>query len=455
MALGLRGGLQVTKPQPSPYMADFESELSRSEVHTLETKQALAHLFLRTAQLCNIVTDLLACPLDASESPLQSAGMLMDCRQSLQKWHDGLQHELANGCSGARQHSVTVHTNLLLMAYYSARSIVSRQEVLLRCYQPQTPARGLYTDYERCREIREAALGTVECVGELVRRDLTRYLPFSALAFIAVPLLIHVLDVKLVYSETLTVDLKARYRRLRVLVDALKVYRPRYEGVEWFSYALRYAVDLAQFHAPNIPDGLVSSWTDLPSQQPSLCLRLTLTVDLRLSKAKLPSDRDFPMILREIFVPRAGHGQAPGWKGLAVNFDPPVPGLQHDCGGEMAIKSSEKNKSPEATPPGRESCREPEPGPILTVPHAYRLAAGEEGVVDGVEQPDPESFILSCPSAMVEHGQDTGLTNSSHDHTLAQSSMEIIDPLPSYSLLVGGECDLDIFMDPIVLDSIA
>lgn len=117
LALGLRRGLQVTTTQPSPYMADFESEMSRSEVYAWERKQVLARLFLRMAQLCNILTDLLTYPPDASESPLQSAGILTDCRQSLQRWHDGLQHDLANSCGGSRKHSVTVHTNLVLMAY--------------------------------------------------------------------------------------------------------------------------------------------------------------------------------------------------------------------------------------------------------------------------------------------------------------------------------------------------
>lgn len=240
-----------------------------------------------------------------------------------------------------------------------------------------------------------------------------------------------------------------------MLIDVLKVYRPRYEGVEWFSYTIRYTVDLAQFHAPTIPDGLVSSWADLVRHQPSLSLRLALTVDLSLSKASLPNDRDFPMILREIFMPRGGYGQGPIWKGLDADLDPPIPSRQQDSGGEVVIKSPEKTKSSDVTTPGMETCREPEPDHALAVPHASGLADGTEDVVNGVEQGDLESIILSCPSVVAEHGQDTGLMNSPHYRTLAEFSMEGIDPLLSYNLLVGDECDMDILMDSNAFNDIA
>lgn len=81
----------------------------------------------------------------------------------------------------------------------------------------------------------------------------------------------------------------------------MKVYQPRYDGVEWVSYAVRFAVDLAQ---PTLSSNvLIKGWRDLLVQQPSLYLRLSLSIDLSLSQLKIPDEQDFPLMLRGVLSP--------------------------------------------------------------------------------------------------------------------------------------------------------
>lgn len=172
------------------------------------------------------------------------------------------------------------------------------------------------TNYERSQQLQDAVLNTVECLRELAQLDLSRYLPLSmqvslstimdskltaasSMAYITVPLLFHILDVKVLSPERIDeVSFEARHCRLRVLINALKEHRPRYDGIEWISYTLRYAVNLAEMNSARMPKKLVGSWADLLTQQPSFCLRLALTVDLSISQVKIPDDRDFPVVLR-------------------------------------------------------------------------------------------------------------------------------------------------------------
>ncbi|UPK92799.1 hypothetical protein LCI18_003734 [Fusarium solani-melongenae] len=311
LSLGLNRRIQITKSQPALCMSDFEYEITRSEVHTAETRRTLVHIFLGLARLCNILTDLLLVVRpsgDLLELQDQRTSTLIHCKTILQSWYDEIQIEIspANAGSRVRNHPVVVHTNLMYMVYHSSRSVLHRQEVLLSCHQPQVLALDSSSHLERSLEVRKAALGTVECLRELNQLDLARYLPVSALAFTAMPLFFHILDIRVLHSNKPPNDLEARHRRLQVLIDTMKECRPRYDGVEWVISVLRYAVNLAHFYSASISNQSVAGWTDLLTQEPSLCLRLTFTIDLTLRQTKIPKDQDFPDVLRGNLTPNMG-----------------------------------------------------------------------------------------------------------------------------------------------------
>lgn len=90
---------------------------------------------------------------------------------------------------------------------------------------------------------------------------------------------------------------KLNERRLEVLTEALKEFLVRFDGVELIKEAARHAADLAQTaRPPAYQQGETSAtdWSQILAKQPARYLRLTWTVDVCISKGRLPEERDFP-----------------------------------------------------------------------------------------------------------------------------------------------------------------
>ena len=187
--------------------------------------------------------------------------------------------------------------------------------------------------YENRHELQDAASGVTECLKELIQLRLARWLPISAVACTALPLVLHILDVKLSPPRPGTTSTDGqnsqsalKQHRLNVLIEAMKTYQPQYDGVDWVSETIRHIVNLAQLDGvqPNATtdsgnpsnnnnnnnndnnndppsengNDKIQDWTDILTSHPSLYLRLALTMDLSLSKDRLPEEGDFPASLR-------------------------------------------------------------------------------------------------------------------------------------------------------------
>lgn len=90
---------------------------------------------------------------------------------------------------------------------------------------------------------------------------------------------------------------KLSQRRLEVLTEALKQFLVHFDGVELIKEAARHAADLAQTARPPAhQQGQASAtdWSQILAKQPARYLRLTWTVDVCISKGRLPEERDFP-----------------------------------------------------------------------------------------------------------------------------------------------------------------
>jgi hypothetical protein len=124
------------------------------------------------------------------------------------------------------------------------------------------------------------------------------------------PLVLHILDAKLSPSSKTgmpwdpSAQSALKQHRLNILIEAMKTYQPQYDGVDWVSETIRHIVNLAQLDtsSPTPKNSVISDWTDILASQPSFYLRLALTMDLSLSKGRLPSDGDFPLSLRGLFA---------------------------------------------------------------------------------------------------------------------------------------------------------
>lgn len=161
------------------------------------------------------------------------------------------------------------------------------------------------------RELHTAASAVTECLERLNRLRLDRWLPSSAVACTATPLVLNILDVKLsilgssANSPESGSRFSQKHERLKVLIDAMKTYHPQYDGVDFVVNAVRHIVDLVQLEGLQPMSGSATSdsfeWTDILTMNPSLYLRLALTIDLSLSKDRLAQELDFPPSLRGLF----------------------------------------------------------------------------------------------------------------------------------------------------------
>jgi hypothetical protein len=141
------------------------------------------------------------------------------------------------------------------------------------------------------------------------------------------PLVLHLIDVKLSFQNRgnrMTPDEKRRtalkQHRLNILIEAMKTYQPQYDGVDYISETTRHIINLAQIDPPSNPANtttttsissqesiysmkpIISDWTDILASQPGLYLRLSMTMDISISKGRLAQEADFPVKLRGLFA---------------------------------------------------------------------------------------------------------------------------------------------------------
>ncbi|OIW26083.1 hypothetical protein CONLIGDRAFT_517472 [Coniochaeta ligniaria NRRL 30616] len=365
LALCVRRSIQITRAHfdldaNSPLgSADLADEIDRSKVYNADTKRALIDIMSQLIDLCVLLTDMLILVYPLDDTPGWGRPMkpedqvrVTEGKIALRRWYKGATLKFpmfgggtarasnVAGGSGRREFrhdSVILYTNLMYMYYHSGRVALCHHEVLhLALASSQgsvdSSVRDVSTIYENRHELQDAASGVTECLKELIQLRLARWLPISAVACTALPLVLHILDVKLSSPRPGTTNTDGqnsqaalKQHRLNVLIEAMKTYQPQYDGVDWVSETIRHIVNLAQLDGvqPNASQGVnppnndnnnndtsdnsngnakIQDWTDILTSHPSLYLRLALTMDLSLSKDRLPEEGDFPASLRGLLI---------------------------------------------------------------------------------------------------------------------------------------------------------
>ncbi|KAI1489775.1 fungal-specific transcription factor domain-containing protein [Biscogniauxia mediterranea] len=351
LPLGMRRSLQITRDHfdmdtnPGLGYTDLADEVERSKVYNPETKRCLIEIFVQIGELCSILTDVLTLVFPLDDVPgwgrqfgPEAAAKVRECKMALRRWHKGasLRFPMFGGGSVPRkatgtgkhfQHdSVILYTNLMYMYYHSTRAALCHHEVLQLAVASASPnlnsnLREFSNIYENRHELQEASCGVTECLKELIQLRLARWLPISAVACTALPLVLHIIDVKLSWhnknnggSEDPNGSTALKQHRLNILIEAMKTYQPQYDGVDYISETIRHIINLAQLDPPSNPDAAsthsqgrngvqpsISGWTDILASQPGTYLRLAMTMDLSLSKGRLAQESDFPISLRGLF----------------------------------------------------------------------------------------------------------------------------------------------------------
>ncbi|KAI2630308.1 fungal-specific transcription factor domain-containing protein [Hypomontagnella submonticulosa] len=347
LALGVRRSLQISRAHfdlesnTGLGYTDLADEIDRSKVYNAETKRCLIEIFVQLGELCSVLTDLitLVFPLDDvpgwdQQQGSEGTAKLSACKAALRRWYKGAMHRfpmfgggttprMTTANSKQYQHdSVILYTNLMYMHYHSARAALCHHEVLqlaVACTSPNLSSnlREFSNIYENRHELQDAACSVTECLKELIQLRLVRWLPISAVACTALPLVLHIIDVKLSSQNKnksapgSDPHLAAKQHRLNILIEAMKTYQPQYDGVDYISETIRHIINLAQLDAPAnsfaalSKDGkqsTISDWTDILASQPGYYLRLAMTMDLCFSKGRLVEESDFPAALRGLFA---------------------------------------------------------------------------------------------------------------------------------------------------------
>lgn len=327
MALLLRRPVHITNEHfdfnACPLSAmDFVDEFDRSKVYNSATKERLAEILAQFAQLYITLTDilLLVFPPNGtwSSSREHNGGKysLRRCRAALSRWYASAVSKLRNPGSNTvpatlsndfqeiDYGSIVLYTNFLFMYYHTSRIALCHHEVLHledlqgRGCRNTSPTEQLSRIHETRHELQDATSALLKCHEDLVRQGLARWLPISAIGCTALPLVLNILNIKLSPPRENGPNI-IKHHQGNTLIEMMKTYGPQYDGVDWVSEIVRHIVGLAQLVRPKVrSSNSTIYWTDIFAFRPSSYLRLVLTLDLSLSKGRLPQDSDFPHSLR-------------------------------------------------------------------------------------------------------------------------------------------------------------
>ncbi|RSL86252.1 hypothetical protein CEP51_002931 [Fusarium floridanum] len=328
LPLTSRQNIKITKSNfsfsgcPPLGSADLADESYGSDVYDPTTKLVHAEILSKLVDLCLILTDVLTVTSVFHNNPswilsrrlagLNDAGL---CQMALSRWYSSwadvkstiLSRTNENDCVESSAASITLFINLVEMYYQSARLSLCHYDIL-RCRIISTPEshNKLITQRE---ELQGAAASVTDCLLELGRLGLTRWLPMTAIGCTAFPLALHMIDVELLgpgnenaHSQTAG----HKQQQVKVLLETMSSYRQRYYIADWVMSTICHVVKLASQQFPGLSSskGVANSsrayWADILLTQPSYYLRLAMTVDLSISHGKLPDDSDFPPSLRQI-----------------------------------------------------------------------------------------------------------------------------------------------------------
>ncbi|KAI8682296.1 Zn(2)-C6 fungal-type domain-containing protein [Fusarium sp. Ph1] len=331
LPLTSRQNIKITKSNfsfsgcPPLGSADLADESYGSDVYDPTTKLVHAEILSKLVDLCLILTDVLTVTSVFHNNPswilsrrlagLNDAGL---CQMALSRWYSSwadvkstiLERTNESDFTGSSTSSITLFINLVEMYYQSARLSLCHYDIL-RCRIISTPEshNKLITQRE---ELQGAAASVTDCLLELGRLGLTRWLPMTAIGCTAFPLALHMIDVELLgpghdkaHTQTAVQVLDRKQQQVKVLLETMSSYRQRYYIADWVMSTICHVVKLAsqQFPGLSSSEGVTNSsrayWADILLTQPSYYLRLAMTVDLSISHGKLPDDSDFPPSLRQ------------------------------------------------------------------------------------------------------------------------------------------------------------
>ncbi|KAH7305444.1 fungal-specific transcription factor domain-containing protein [Stachybotrys elegans] len=304
--------------------SDLQGEIYRSKVFAPATKRRLIEIFTKFMDLLMILTEVLpiAFPFEAKleaspGSTKDEEDTILTCREQLANWYEAVNTDFpaVTGHQPYQEASVVdpinsavLYTNLMYIYYYTSCITLFNREIFSQVSQEAIESS------EICREITRCVLGITECVGALTQYDLMMYLPVTVLACLATPLALYVVtarlssldrELALSYIDGQSdIDLVSDRSKLDVLIEAVDSFSPKYTlAAQWVKETAKHAANLAQSYNRVLSlsgEEAMRDWVHMLMRHPKEYLGLTWTVDLCISKTKLPERHDFPIHLRKM-----------------------------------------------------------------------------------------------------------------------------------------------------------
>ncbi|KAF5673679.1 cutinase transcription factor 1 beta [Fusarium circinatum] len=327
LPLGVRRQLHITSINPALNHLterDFAKEIHGSQVYSSQTKRSLVQLFISLCELAIPFTSVVQTVYGMGQSAVDAITPMIDnqeqtkssircCEASLDAWFDKatIKFPTSAGITSTEK-SLVLYTNLMYIYYYSARVALYQYEAFV--VSLTSPGAGMDDKlYQTRLQLEDATLGITDNLKELVQLKVARFLPISIVAYAALPLVLHILDVKLAKLPSQTAR---KQGRLNIYMETMKGLENLYDGVDDVWAFIRAAIDSATSgtldscspKTDSVPSSALCSkpstsiqgaddWGKFLLQKPILYFRLSRTIDLSLSVGCYAEDSSLSLFL--------------------------------------------------------------------------------------------------------------------------------------------------------------
>ncbi|KAM0263922.1 hypothetical protein ACHAQJ_000957 [Trichoderma viride] len=134
-------------------------------------------------------------------------------------------------------------------------------------------------------QVRDAVNNLTKHLSNPVRLGLAQYLPVSVVAFVAMPLMMQILNAKILSRGVVNPRAAMHRQQLHSLMSLLKQCYRRLGGVEAMCVTIRRLTDVAQARFMSGNASQITECIDLIDHKPLEYLRFFLNLDLNLSNA--------------------------------------------------------------------------------------------------------------------------------------------------------------------------
>lgn len=309
VALALRRTMRIPEKYPPLTLEDFEGEFHRSRVYNAEAKRHIFNIYIQTSKLIVIMTDVLRlCSISEdgidSETTRTDHHAIANCMAQLEAWHDEtrLQFPDDGDRPGIQPHFVIIQTNLMFIYYFAAKLAIHHQEIFYAVRDSDNAnGEGLHrTLAGKSDQVRDAVNNLIKHLSNPVQLGLAQYLPVSVVAFVAMPLLVQILNAKIMSRGVVSSRAAMHQEQLHSLINLVKQCHRRLGGVDTMCVIIRRLTDAAQSRFLTGKASQVTEFIELIDYSPLEYLRFFLNLDLNLSNATLVENIRFSELKEEL-----------------------------------------------------------------------------------------------------------------------------------------------------------